>query len=134
MTGRGTCRTALGLALLLLATACSALTPTEAPGLDPGLLIKGRVRLESQEGSGLPGVAVYRSYSAYSGQVVATTGADGAYQAPFAPIPGDEMVTVWPELEGYAFEPEQVAWRHHYGYEARMLDFVAVRVAARSVP
>ncbi len=60
--------------------------------------------------------------------VIATTGRDGDYQSDFAPIPGDEMVTVWAELEGYAFEPEEYYWRHYYGRESRTLNFVAVPV------
>jgi hypothetical protein len=58
--------------------------------------------------------------------VIATTDRDGAYQSDFAPIPGDEMVTVWAELEGYTFEPEEYYWRHYYGRESRTLNFVAV--------
>jgi len=35
------------------------------------------------------------------------------------------MVTVWPYLEGYSFEPPQVYWRHYHGFEASTLTFVA---------
>jgi hypothetical protein len=70
-------------------------------------------------------VTILRSYASYAGTEVATTGEDGTYASDFARIPGDEMVTVWAELEGYTFEPRSHSWRHYYGYEVRTLDFVA---------
>ena len=86
------------------------------------------MRVNAEGGPGLAGVKIYRGYASYPGVVVATTGQDGHYQSDFAPIPGDEMVTVRAELEGYTFEPEQCSWRHYYGYESRTLNFVAVSV------
>jgi len=93
-------------------------TPTPAPGL----VVKGTVTLD---GKPLPGVKIYRSYASYPGEVVATSGNDGTYRSEFAFIPGDEMVTVWAELEGYTFQPEKEYWRHYYGYEEKTLDFKA---------
>lgn len=120
----------------------STATPTPtAPGRgvtpeaitpQPGLLIKGYVRLA--DGSGVANVRIYRAFSAYPGNVVATTDAEGYYESGFQYIPGDEMVRVWAELEGYDFELEDEAlswepglyyWRHYYGPESATLNFVA---------
>jgi hypothetical protein len=73
------------------------------------------------------GVKIYRRFASYPGVVVAETGGDGYYQSAFQYIPGDEMVTVWAEADGYVFEPEQYYWRHYYGYVVKTLDFVARR-------
>jgi hypothetical protein len=94
-------------------------------------MVKGYVRLE--DGSGLAGVEIYRAFSAYPGNPVATTDKDGYYESDFVYIPGDEMVRVWAELEGYTFEPasatdwsnEEYSWRHYYGREKATLDFIA---------
>jgi hypothetical protein len=91
----------------------------------PGLVIQGHVWLRQEGGTGLAGVDIYRRYASYWGTVVATTGADGFYQSDFSYIPGDEMVTVWAELDGYTFEPELYFWRHYYGYRVETLDFIA---------
>jgi hypothetical protein len=91
----------------------------------PGLILQGRV---THEGDGLKGVKIYRSYASYGGELVATTDADGYYQSEYMFIPGDEMVTVWAELDGYVFEPEREYWRHYYGLEQRTLDFTALIV------
>jgi len=96
-------------------------TPTPEPG-GPGLYLKGTVR---RNGVGVAGVKIYRGYASLSGVVVATTGSDGTYQAAFAPIPGDETITVRAELAGYSFEPAQVSWRHYYGIETKTVDFIA---------
>ena len=90
------------------------------------MIIQGRVTLDDQAGPGLANVNVYRSYASYPGVVLATTDEDGYYQSEFAYIPGDEMVTVWAELEGYSFDPEQYNWRHYYGHESRTLNFIAI--------
>ena len=79
------------------------------------------------DGSPLEGVKIYRSFASYEGEVVAVTGKDGTYRSEFMFIPGDEMVTVWAELEGYTFTPENIYWRHYYGYEESTLDFEAVK-------
>lgn len=89
---------------------------------DPGLVIKGNVILDGQP---LEGVRIYRSFASYEGEVVAVTGRDGTYRSEFMFIPGDEMVTVWAELEGYTFTPENEYWRHYYGFEVRTVDFTA---------
>jgi hypothetical protein len=127
MARRFASRAFLGLlALALSAGGCIDPTPTETGQPDAGLVVQGHVRLDAEGGAGLADVPIYRRYSAYPGVVIATTDRDGAYQSDFAPIPGDEMVTVWAELEGYTFEPEEYYWRHYYGRESRTLNFVAV--------
>ena len=100
-------------------------TPTSTAPPAAGLVIQGHVWLSVEEGAGLAEVKIYRRYASYSGVLVATTDQDGYYKSDFASNPGDEMVTIWAELEGHAFEPEQYYWRHYYGYESRTLNFVA---------
>ena len=107
-------------------------TPTATVARDPGLIIQGHVWLGEDEGVGLAGVNIYRSYASYSGELVATTDQDGYYQSDFTSLPGDEMVTVWAELDGYVLLPEQHSWRHYYGYESRTLDFIAAPVQFES--
>jgi hypothetical protein len=89
---------------------------------ETGLLLQGTVTLD---GSPLEGVKIYRSFASYEGEVVAVSGKDGTYRSEFMAIPGDEMVTVWAELEGYTFTPENEYWRHYYGFEERRVDFSA---------
>ena len=142
-----------GLALAMSLAACGPVmtgtTPTSRTGGDavgrvntpsptpintpqPGLLIRGYVRLP--DGSGVSGVSILRSYASYPGQVVAVTDQDGYYESRFQHIPGDEMVRVWAELEAYSFAPARRArsweggafyWRHYHGYEDVTLSFVA---------
>lgn len=134
--------------LLLISVACSGGVPAGSPTVSgtsdvqpelknpvylpltikdaqqqPGLLLSGYVRLA--DGVPLAGVQLYRSYANYPPVQVATTDSEGYYHSEFAPIPGDEMVTVYAELEGYTFEPAQNNWRHYYGFEERRLDFKA---------
>jgi hypothetical protein len=97
-------------------------TQNVSPTGETGLLVKGTVTLD---GHPLEGVKIYRSFASYEGEVVAVTGKDGTYRSEFMFIPGDEMVTVWAELEGYAFTPEYEYWRHYHSYEERTLDFTA---------
>lgn len=97
--------------------------PSPTPTPNTGLNIDGTVRLN---GVGLPGVRIYRRFAGYPGDLVATTGADGKYKAPFVYIPGDEMVTVWAELAGYTFDPSTIYWRHYHSLENRTLDFAAI--------
>ena len=91
---------------------------------ETGLILQGTVTLD---GSPLEGVKIYRSFASYEGEVVAVSGKDGTYRSEFMFIPGDEMVTVWAELDGHTFEPENVYWRHYYGYEESTLDFTGAR-------
>lgn len=108
------------------ASATPTRSPTATPTQAPGLVVQGYVRLNDETGPGLPGVTIYRRFASYQPTPVATTDANGFYQSPFQPIPGDETVTVWPEKEGYTFLPTQVQWRHYYGYSVRILDFTAL--------
>jgi hypothetical protein len=134
--------------LLLLLSACAELPANQptpmAPTVSPtgqsvlqettpsaGLVLQGNVTVN---GKPLAGVRIFRSYASYPGEVVATSGKDGTYRSEFMFIPGDEMVTVWAELEGYAFTPENVYWRHYHGYEERTLDFSVVKVTPAPVP
>ncbi len=102
----------------------SPVTPT------PGLTVRGYVR--RADGTGLPGVTIYRSFASYNGEIVATTDASGYFETGFAFIPGDEMVRVWPSASGYTFDPPDAYWRHYHGVEDRTFNFVAF--PAGSVP
>ena len=97
----------------------STITPT----VEPGLIVQGYVRRE--DGTGVSGVTICRSFASYGGEPVATTDAEGYFQTEFSYIPGDEMITVWAFAEGYIFDPESHYWRHYYGYELARRDFVA---------
>ncbi len=123
-------------------TLTATFTPTPAPNIPPtletaisptpGVIVRGHVRLA--DGSGLPGIPICRNFASYPGVVVATTDADGYFQSDFAFIPGDEMVSVWPNATGYTFQPDNIRWRHYYGPEDRTLDFVASPASATAVP
>jgi len=111
-------------------------TPVITPR--PGLLVEGHVYL--QDGSGLAGARIYRKFASYPGVLVATTDSNGYYRCEFQPIPGDEMVGVWAELEGYNIVPKDstwtweqgtYSWRHYYGYEERTLEFIAKEINSR---
>ena len=110
-------------------TGAATLTPIVSD--QPGLVIRGYVQLA--DGSGVPGVKIYRAFASYSGDVAATTDQAGNYQSDFTPIPGDEMVRVWAELPGYTFDPAGKTnwmqgayfWRHYHSFENRVLNFVA---------
>ena len=134
-------RLAILLMLLLALSACAGTAPLKptlvVPTVPPteqsatqvnsateetGLILSGTVTFD---GRPLEGVKIYRSFASYEGEVIAITGKDGTYRSEFMFIPGDEMVTVWAELEGYTFAPEKEYWRHYYGYEERTLDYVA---------
>ena len=84
------------------------------------------MRLGNDSGPGVPGATIYRQFATYPGVIVATTDENGYYEAAFVYIPGDETVTVWAEKAGYTFTPEEHSWRHYYGIEQRILDFVAL--------
>ena len=96
------------------------LTPTVTP--EPGLIIRGRV---TKDGIGLPNVHIYRTFANYSGQLVATTDANGYYRSDFWFMPVEDVVNVWAVQEGYAFDPPVYSWRHYYGREDRTLNFTA---------
>ncbi len=96
--------------------------PTTGPTPGTGLMLQGTVRLN---GVGLAGVRIYRSYAAYPGVLVATTGADGRYSADFMPIPDRETITVRAELSGYTFDPVNYMWLHEHSFESKTLDFTA---------
>jgi len=89
----------------------------------PGLLLEGNVHLT--DGTPLKGVVICRSFASYQGSQVAVTDGNGEFSAEFVSIPGDEMVTIWPHLDGYSFDPAQVYWRHYYGFETSHLEFAA---------
>jgi hypothetical protein len=100
-----------------------------------GLTVRGRVSLGETGGPGLEGVAMRLFFSSYyPGDVVAITDSGGHYQSAFIYIPGDEMVTVWPQLAGYAFEPPHHYWRHYAGVEHAVRDFVAHAVTPTPTP
>jgi hypothetical protein len=93
------------------------------------LVIHGRAHLEN--GQGLAGVNINRALASYGGVVAAVTDSAGSYQSKFQFIPGDEMISVWAELPGYVFEPEEgpsnqgrYFWRHYYSFENRELNFI----------
>jgi hypothetical protein len=118
-----------GTASVTSSPVASTVPPTEqfipqdiSPAAETGLVLLGTVTID---GRPLEGVNIYRSFASYAGEVVTVTGKDGTYRSKFMFIPGDEMVTVWAELEGYTFTPENVNWRHYYGYEERTVDFSA---------
>jgi len=117
------CATSALIAPTVLPMELSVTRVNSAAG-QTGLVLQGTVNID---GSPLEGVKIYRSFASYEGEAVAVTGKDGTYRSEFMFIPGDEMVTVWAELEGYTFTPENVYWRHYYGYEERMLDFKEVK-------
>ena len=111
------------------ATSTPTHTPTPTATTTPGLVVAGHVRLNGAAGPGLPNVAIHLYFANYApGSVVATTNADGYYETAFMYIPGDEMVTVWPERTGYAFAPPIANWRHYLGMEYAGRDFVATVV------
>lgn len=89
----------------------------------PGLVVFGTVKDGS--GAGVENVQIFRSYSAYPGEVIATTDAEGQFISVLYPIPGDEMVSVWAEKPGLVVEPLNYQWRHYYGYERKECDFQA---------
>lgn len=106
-------------------TQTSTLTPQASPvSTDtPGLIVHGRV---TSNGVGLANVQIYRRFSAYPREQIAITDTNGYYQSAFIGIPGDEMVSVEAELDGYTFDPPYYYWRHYYGYEDTKCDFTGV--------
>jgi hypothetical protein len=105
-------------------------TPTVLLTPRPGLVLRGKVRLDDSRG--LEGVKIFRALASYDGVQVAVTDSEGSYQSEFQFIPGDEMIRAWAELPGYILLPEKGAseqreyyWRHYYGYEERTLNFIA---------
>lgn len=113
--------------LLLLACNLPSLTPTPTPEPTssenmPGLIVRGQVTIN---GVGLANVKIYKRFSAYPHDLIATTDEDGYYESDFINIPGDEMVSIEAELTGYTFDPPYYYWRHYHGYEATTCDFAA---------
>jgi hypothetical protein len=95
-----------------------------------GLVLRGRVYLA--DGTPLEGVSILRAFAGYPGTVVAQSNADGYFESPFQPIPGDENTTVWAEKAGYTFTASDPSckegkcnWRHYYGFEDKILYFIA---------
>ncbi len=88
----------------------------------PGMIVRGHVTIND---AGLAGVNIYKRFSAYPRELIATTDKDGYYESTFIHIPGDEMVSIEAELAGYTFEPPYYYWRHYHGYEETTRDFVA---------
>jgi len=99
--------------------------PTTSGTPSPGLQVSGHVRLGDASGPGVSGVRVMLAFASYPAHETCLTDADGYYQTRFHYIPGDEMVRVWAEDELYAFEPEVHYWRHWYGRELAVRDFLA---------
>lgn len=121
---------------ILTSTACgimfpSVSTPTPSPEPSPiftpspGLLVRGRV---SANDIGLEGVKIYRRFSAYPRELIAITDENGNYESNLIYIPGDEMVSIEAELEGYSFDPPYYYWRHYYGYEESTCDFAVTTI------
>jgi hypothetical protein len=121
---------------LISSTQTSTLKPRILPTLDitpaPGLVIRGFVLLE--DGKGLADVNIYLGMASYEGNIVASTNTYGYYQSQYIFIPGDEMINVHAELPGYTIlrfgsswsdEPGIYSWRHYYGFEDQILDFLA---------
>jgi hypothetical protein len=89
---------------------------------EPGILIRGRVVTGCD---GLANVNIFQSFSAYPGELIATTDSNGYYKSEFIYVPFDEMVGVWAVRNGYSFEPENYFWRHYAGYREYTLNFSA---------
>ncbi len=106
-------------------TSTPAQLPATPDSSQTGLIITGRVTFY---GAGIGDVKIYRGFAAYPGELIATTDSQGYYQSDFIFIPGDEMVTVWVEYEGYTFDPANEYWRHYHGFEERELNFAAIAV------
>ena len=104
------------------------ITPTLPPASPtaintPGVIVRGHVTIN---GVGLAEVKIYKRFSAYPRELIATTDENGYYESAFIGIPGDEMVSIEAELAGYTFDPPYDYWRHYHGFEDSTRDFVAV--------
>jgi len=109
-----------------------AIQTTTSPQATPGLVVYGSVR--GADGRGLENVPIYRSYAVYQGVQIAQTDGAGYYQSDFYSIPGDEMVTVWAELPGLQFSPENCYWRHYSGFEMKTCNFTAYIIKQMYLP
>jgi hypothetical protein len=89
------------------------------------LVIQGHVWLGSEAQTGLSEVRILQSYSSCPGTPECTIHHTGHLESHLGPIPGDEMNTVWAELDGYTFDPPSYSWRHCAGAESQTLSFVA---------
>jgi hypothetical protein len=103
----------------------ATLTPEPQPGSTntAGLIVHGHV---TSNGVGMAGVKIYRRFSAYPAELIAITDENGDYESDFIAIPGDEMVSIEAELEGYTFDPPYYYWRHYHSHEETTCDFVAI--------
>ena len=104
-------------------TATLAPEPQPVATDTPGLIVRGHV---TSNGVGLAGVKIYRRFSAYPAELIAITDENGFYESDFIGIPGDEMVSIEAELDGYTFDPANYYWRHYHSYEETTCDFAAV--------
>ena len=105
--------------------------PTDEPtGESPGVALRGSVT--SPDGAGITGVQIFYAFSAYPGNLLATTDSQGSYDG-FIFIPSDETIRVWAQLSGYSFKPGEgskswmggeFSWRHYAGFENVRLGFV----------
>jgi hypothetical protein len=117
------------LALLLTSCNIPELTPTLPVEPSPtsvnmpGLVVRGHVTVH---GVALSGVKIYKRFSAYPAELIATTNGNGYYESDFINIPGDEMVSSEAQLAGYTFDPPYYYWRHYHGYELTTCDFAAM--------
>ncbi len=103
---------------------------TSTPDPRPGLILRGNVRLAN--GQGLADARIFIALASYAGKIAAVTDSNGDYQSEFQFIPGEEMIRVWAELDGYAIMPEEESqesgeyfWRHYFGLETLVLNFLA---------
>ena len=115
------------LACNFLSPGMPTITPTLSPAPTtavnmPGMIVRGHVTVNSV---GLAGVNIYKRFSAYPRELLATTDKNGYYESVFIGIPGDEMVSIEAELAGYTFDPPNYYWRHYHGFEKTTCDFVA---------
>jgi hypothetical protein len=109
-------------------------TPTADPWSGatppPGMILRGSVN--GPDGEGVAGVNIYLALASEEGTAVAETDSQGVFVSPHQPIPGDELVRVWGEKEGYLVQPVgfsadrfSYSWLHTAGFEERELTFAA---------
>ena len=103
-------------------------TPTPPP--QPGLIVRGSVSLASPDdpatGPGLEGVIIYFASAGHPSEIVAATDNLGQYATDFVPVPGDEEIRMWPELDGYRFDPAYYKVMNSIPFEVRKMNFLAV--------
>lgn len=89
------------------------------------MIVRGRVTVNEM---GLAGVEIYQNLAVYPAELVAVTDKNGYYETGFTGIPGDEMTSIQPKLEGYTFDPPYYYWRHYHGYVEYTWNFLATPV------